>query len=265
MGAWRGAASVSPIDKASGATAAGTSPLTDAAPSLTPTNSNELQVYFYGSQSATGPGITLPAAITERLDVISSKEGFGLGFGDLAAPSAGTASPTYTAVATLSSSNLVMTAQAILLIPASQTVSATATATPTATGTPDATSTATATSTTVTVTATQTTTATATATVTATATATPTATVTQTATATSTATPTATATATATNTATPTATATGARDTQRRRSPQPATRRHCDGNGHRDARRQPQRRRQLLRSPSWHRVLWPTIALRSRP
>ena len=208
MGAWRGAA-VPPIDKAAGAIAGGVSPITDAAPSLTPTNSNELQVYFYGSQSGAGPTITLPAAITRRLDIISAKEGYGLGFGDLAAPLAGTASPTYIAVATQDSSTLVMTAQAVLLIPASQTVAATATATPTATGTPGATSTATATAT-VTVTATQTTMATATATVTATATSTTTATVTQTATATSTATPTATATATATNTATPTATATGA-------------------------------------------------------
>ncbi len=130
MGAWRGASAVSPIDKNSGATAAGASPLTDAAPSLTPTDSNELQVYFYGSQSATGPAITLPAAITKRLDIISSKEGFTLGFGDLAAPSAGTASPTYSATATLAGGKPVMTAQAILLIPASQPIAATATATP---------------------------------------------------------------------------------------------------------------------------------------
>jgi hypothetical protein len=116
MGAWRGA-SLSPIDNASGATAAGASPLSDAAPSLTPTNSNELQVYFYGSQSVTGPTITLPGAITQRMDTISSKEGFTLGFGDLAAPSAGTASPTYAATATLAGNNPVMTAQAILLVP----------------------------------------------------------------------------------------------------------------------------------------------------
>jgi hypothetical protein len=55
--------------------------------------------------------------MTERLDDISSKEGFTVGFGDLAAPAAGTASPTYTAVAAAASGNLVMTAQAILLIP----------------------------------------------------------------------------------------------------------------------------------------------------
>ncbi len=130
MGAWRGAATVTPIDKNSGATAAGASPLTDAAPSLTPTDNSELQVYFYGSQSATGPAITLPAAITERLDIISSKEGFTVGFGDLAAPSAGTASPPYSATATLAGGKPVMTAQAILLIPASQPIAATATATP---------------------------------------------------------------------------------------------------------------------------------------
>jgi len=189
MGAWQGASSVTPIDKASGATAAGASPLTDAAPSLTPANNNELQVHFYGAQSVTGPTITLPAAITKRLDIISSKEGFGVGFGDLAAPSAGTASPTYAATGTQDSGTLVMTAQAILLIPGP--LSATPTATATATRIATATSTATAT-------------ATSTATPTATKTATPTATGTRTATATSTATPTATVTATSTATATAT-------------------------------------------------------------
>jgi len=117
MGAWRGAATVSPIDKNSGATAAGASPLTDAAPSLTPANNNELQVHFYGAQSVTGPTITLPLTITERMDVTSSKEGFGLWFGDLVAPPAGIASLTYTATGTQDSGTLVMSAQAILLIP----------------------------------------------------------------------------------------------------------------------------------------------------
>jgi len=116
MGAWRGA-SLSPIDNASGATAAGASPLSDAAPSLTPSNSNELQVYFYGTQSGIAPSITLPKSITPRLDIISAKEGFALGFGDLAAPSKGTASPTYAAIATLAGNAPVMTAQAILLVP----------------------------------------------------------------------------------------------------------------------------------------------------
>jgi hypothetical protein len=117
IGAWQGAASVSPIDKASGATAGGTSPLTDAAPSLTPANNNELQVYFYGAQSAVGPSITLPALITGLLDTRSSKEGFGLGFGDLAAPSSGILSSVYIAVGNQDTSTLVMSAQAILLIP----------------------------------------------------------------------------------------------------------------------------------------------------
>ena len=88
MGAWRGA-SLSPIDQASGAAKAGASPLSDAAPSLIPSGNNELQLYFYGAQSGVGPAITLPGAITKRLDVTSSKEGFSIGFGDLAAPSAG--------------------------------------------------------------------------------------------------------------------------------------------------------------------------------
>src|SRR5208283_3983500 len=95
-----------------------------------------MQVFFYGAQSAVGPSITLPGAITELLDVISSKEGFGLGFGDLAAPPSGTPSPIYIAVAKQDSSTLVMTAQAILLIPGPLTATATATATATITPTP---------------------------------------------------------------------------------------------------------------------------------
>jgi hypothetical protein len=57
MGDWRGA-SDTPFDNASGATAAGTSTVTVAAPSLSPDNNNELQIYFYGSQGAVGPTIT---------------------------------------------------------------------------------------------------------------------------------------------------------------------------------------------------------------
>jgi len=120
MGAWQGVSSVTPIDKNSGGTAAGASPLNDAAPSLTPANNGELQVYFYGAQSAKSPAfpaIALPGAITERTDVTSSKEGFGLGFGDLAAPPSGTPSPIYTATGTHDSGTLVMSAQAVLLIP----------------------------------------------------------------------------------------------------------------------------------------------------
>jgi len=117
IGAWQGASSVTPIDTSSGATAAGASPLEDTAPSLTPANYNELQVYFYGAQSSTAPSITLPGAITEHMDAVSSKEGFGLGFGDLAAPPGGTPSPTYNAFAFQDSGTLVMTAQAVLLIP----------------------------------------------------------------------------------------------------------------------------------------------------
>ncbi len=63
------------------------------------------------------PGLEGSGTITDRTDVVSSKEGFGLGFGDLVAPFSGTPSPTYTAVATQDSGTLVMSAQAILLIP----------------------------------------------------------------------------------------------------------------------------------------------------
>jgi hypothetical protein len=115
MGAWRGAAS-SPLDQSSGSIAAGASPLSDAAPSLTPAANNELQVYFYGSQSASAPTITEPGTITQRANLKSSKEGFALAFGDLAAPSGGIASPTFTAIASTNPGGMpVMTAQAVLL------------------------------------------------------------------------------------------------------------------------------------------------------
>jgi hypothetical protein len=117
MGAWRGA-SASPIDNASGATAAGASPISVAAPSLTPAHSGDLQLYFYGAQSHAGPTITLAGALTRRFEIVSAKEGFTLAFGDLAAPAAGTASPTFSASASMPG-GLAMTAQAILLIPAS--------------------------------------------------------------------------------------------------------------------------------------------------
>jgi hypothetical protein len=191
MGAWRGA-SLSPIDHASGATKGGSSSVSLAAPSLTPANNGELQVYFYGSQGAEGPAITLSSAITQRLDSVSSKEGFSLGFGDHAAPSAGTASPTYTATASLSGGNLVISAQAVLLIPTSQSGGPTATPTPTMTGTP---------------------TATVTHTPTATVTRTPTATVAVTPTATGTIATTTTATATGAPTATSTSTVVAATPT----------------------------------------------------
>ncbi len=115
MGAWRGVAA-SPIDQSSGATAAGPSPISDAAPSLTPAHNNELQVFFYGAQSNVGPSITLPTDITERTNDTSSKEGFALAFGDLAAFGE-IPSPIQSATATQDSDPLAMTAQAVLLIP----------------------------------------------------------------------------------------------------------------------------------------------------
>jgi len=137
MGAWRGASS-SPIDTSSGATSAGTSPLSVAASSLTPANNNELQVYFYGSRSHAGPIITLSNALNLRFGTSSSKEGFTLAFADLAAPFANNPSSVYFASARISG-GAVMTGQALLLIPTSQS------ATPTPTGTMLATKTATAT------------------------------------------------------------------------------------------------------------------------
>ncbi len=137
MGAWRGAGG-SPIDSASGATSAGSSPVSLSAPSLTPASNNEMQVYFYGSQSFAGPTITLSNALTQRFDAASSKEGFTVAFGDLAAPSAHVASQSYLTTATISGT-LAMTAQAVLLVPASLGAGPTPTpvvATPTVTPTP---------------------------------------------------------------------------------------------------------------------------------
>jgi hypothetical protein len=117
MGAWRGT-SATPLDQASGTTATGSSPISAAAPSLTPAVNQELQVYFYGSQTFLAPTITEPGAITQRSDIKSPNEGFTLAVGDLAAPPGGTASPTYNASASISGGGaLVMTAQAVLLKP----------------------------------------------------------------------------------------------------------------------------------------------------
>jgi hypothetical protein len=113
MGAWRGASS-SPIDKSSGAGATGTSPVSESAPSLTPSGNGELQVYFYGSQSASAPSLTLSGALNRRFDVESAKEGFSLAFGDVAAPGAGTPSATYSATASIGG-GAAITAQGILL------------------------------------------------------------------------------------------------------------------------------------------------------
>jgi hypothetical protein len=128
MGAWRGTL-VQPIDTSSGATAEGGSPLSDAAPSVTPNYNNELQVYFYGSQGQSSPVITLPAVVTQRSNTTSSKEGFALAFGDKSAPSAGSATVPYSAT---ERGGGVMTAQDILLIPANAPApTTTVTATPT--------------------------------------------------------------------------------------------------------------------------------------
>ena len=144
MGAWRGT-SGSPIDNSSGATTASFSPVSASAPSLTPSNNGELQVYFYGAQAFVGPTVTLSGALTQRFDLKSSNEGFTLAFGELAAPGAGIGSPTYAATATLPGS-AAMSAQAVLLVPAPKTATPTPTATtvPAQTATPTVSATSTA-------------------------------------------------------------------------------------------------------------------------
>ena len=85
-----------------------------AAPSLTPANNNELQVYFYGAQNSGSPSISEPAAITSRANVTSTKEDVAIALGDLAAPSMGNPSLTYDATGS-GSGTVVLSAQAVLL------------------------------------------------------------------------------------------------------------------------------------------------------
>jgi hypothetical protein len=148
MGDCRGAAG-SPIDQTSGAVAGGVNPAVQSAPSLTPFANGELQVYFYGSQNFAAPFITESSPpMNSRANDMSSKEGFILAYGDLAAPYGGTPSPTYPASSNSGRGGFpVLTAQAILLIPAGTPPTATVTGTPilppTVTPTPTPTATAT--------------------------------------------------------------------------------------------------------------------------
>ena len=128
MGAWRGA-STGPVDGAAGATAVGALQVVASAPSLTPTDNGELQVYFYGAQSSIAPTITLSNSLNQRFDARFLKEGFSLGFGVLAAPFADSASLTYPATASITGT-AVMTAQAVLLLPSSDSPNSTPTGTP---------------------------------------------------------------------------------------------------------------------------------------
>ena len=106
---------MSPVENSSGATVGGQSPISASAPSLTPSNNHELQIYFYGSQASIAPTVTLSNSLIPRFNLGSSKEGFTLAFADLAAPFAGLASPAYPASAN-SSSFSVLTAQAVLIV-----------------------------------------------------------------------------------------------------------------------------------------------------
>jgi hypothetical protein len=114
MGAWRGGSGG--IESSSGATAT-SNPALAAAPPLTPVHNGDLQVYFYGAQNVNAPLLSPSGAITSRANDRSSKEGFTLAFGDLAAPVMGNPSPTYFATGA-GSGNVVMSAQAVLLIAA---------------------------------------------------------------------------------------------------------------------------------------------------
>jgi len=118
MGAWRNT-TASPLDMSSGAFSAGTGPIAMTAPALVPTNDMELQIYFYGAQSFIAPVIGQPSQIIQRTTDRSSIEGFTLGIGELAAPSHGNLSLTYTGSANTSipGGSLVGTSQAVLLIP----------------------------------------------------------------------------------------------------------------------------------------------------
>src|SRR5208283_2937273 len=107
MGAWRGAMAA-PIDIATGNVEIGNSPVSASPPTASPTYSNELRICFYASQGGSAPGLSLPGALTERLSVGSSKEGFSIGFGDANAAASGNYSATETGSG-------VLTAQSILI------------------------------------------------------------------------------------------------------------------------------------------------------
>jgi hypothetical protein len=134
IGDWRGA-SAAPIGNASGATGAGASPISVYAPSLTPANSNELQLYFYAGQAASAPTLTMSNSLTQLFNQRSSKEGFTLGFAQLGAPSVGVPSSVFPATATISGGTA-LTAQAVLLVASSQSTLPVAPPQPTATATP---------------------------------------------------------------------------------------------------------------------------------
>lgn len=135
MGAWRGAMSA-PLDIATGTAAIGNSPISASPPTSTPTYSNELRICFYASQGGSAPALSLPGALTERLDVRSSKEGFTLGFGDANAA-------TYENYGATEVGGGVLSAQSILIVAASGSgpTPTLAAAAPTATPTPPPTST----------------------------------------------------------------------------------------------------------------------------
>jgi hypothetical protein len=113
MGDWRGVVSP-PINAASGGANAGTSPVSEAAPSVTPSNNSELQVCFYAGQAFAAPTLTFSGSLNRRFEAGSSKEGFALGFGDVSAPGAGTASAAYSGTVSIAGTAAI-TAQTILL------------------------------------------------------------------------------------------------------------------------------------------------------
>jgi hypothetical protein len=115
MGAWRGASS-SPIEQSSGASANSGKPVIASAPSLTPMQNGDQQIYFYGSQDSKAPIIGQLNPINFHSVLSSTQEGFTLAFGDLAAPAQGVASPTYIVSATSQTNGTpVLTAQAVLV------------------------------------------------------------------------------------------------------------------------------------------------------
>jgi hypothetical protein len=83
-----------PIDVTGGQSGTSSSP---SSPSVTPRQNGDILVALYMGQAASAPTCTLSGSLTSRYNNASTKEGFTLACGDVAAPAAATSSSAYAA------------------------------------------------------------------------------------------------------------------------------------------------------------------------
>src|ERR1019366_3352552 len=113
--AYRGANANGPIDTSSGQGAnLGRAPV---APSSIPNSNNELEVVVYAVHGGFRPTALLPTSLSSRINNNQTSTNVTFALGDIASPTTGTASSSYTATV---SGNNSSTGQQIFLIPASQ-------------------------------------------------------------------------------------------------------------------------------------------------